>query len=124
MWPRSPRSWRVRQGSSFCVREKTGTSSEHATRVLLFHNVSYGMVMLITLRSVPLAQDSRIVIACIRACIWASLEDRPFCVFPKARRDSMHRDPGELQQFVDEHTLFNQPAYRAAASAEFGVARN
>lgn len=79
--------------------------------------------MLITLRSVPSEQDSRIVIACIRACIWASLEDRPFCVLPKAGRDSMHRDPGEPQQFVDEPALFEQPAYRAAASAEFGVAR-
>ncbi len=28
------------------------------------------------------------------------------------------------QQFVDEPALFEQPAYRAAASAEFGVARN
>jgi hypothetical protein len=39
--------------------------------------------MLITMRSVPLAQDSRIVIACIRACVWASIEDRPFCVLPQ-----------------------------------------
>ena len=51
--------------------------------------------MLITLRSLPLAQDSRIVIACIRACIWASLEDRPFCVLPNGVRELTHRGPDE-----------------------------
>lgn len=52
--------------------------------------------MLITVRSVPLEQDSRIVIACIRACIWASIEDRPFCVLPNGARYSTHCGPDEL----------------------------
>jgi hypothetical protein len=36
--------------------------------------------MLILMKSVPPAQDARIVIACIRACVWAEVEGRPFCM--------------------------------------------
>jgi hypothetical protein len=36
--------------------------------------------MFIIIRSVPSGQDSRIVIACIRACVWAGVEGRPFCM--------------------------------------------
>jgi hypothetical protein len=36
--------------------------------------------MLIIIRSLPSAQDPRIVIACIRACVWADVEGRPFCM--------------------------------------------
>jgi hypothetical protein len=36
--------------------------------------------MLIRLTAVPPATDPRIVIACIRACVWADVEGRPFCV--------------------------------------------
>ncbi len=36
--------------------------------------------MLIRLTCVPQATDSRIVIAWIRACVWADVEGRPFCV--------------------------------------------
>lgn len=35
--------------------------------------------MLIIVKSVPPTQDSRVVIACIRACVWAGIEGRPFC---------------------------------------------
>lgn len=35
--------------------------------------------MLITMKSLPPAQDPRIVVACIRACVWASIEGWPFC---------------------------------------------
>ena len=35
--------------------------------------------MLIRLTAIPLAPDSRIVIAWIRACVWADVEGRPFC---------------------------------------------
>jgi hypothetical protein len=34
--------------------------------------------MLIVMKHVPAAQDSRMVIAWIRACIWARVEGRPF----------------------------------------------
>jgi hypothetical protein len=40
---------------------------------------AWGNAMLIMMKSIPLAQDPRIVIACIRACIWADVEGRPFC---------------------------------------------
>lgn len=36
-------------------------------------------IMLIIVKSVPPTQDSRVVIACIRACVWAGIEGRPFC---------------------------------------------
>jgi hypothetical protein len=36
--------------------------------------------MLIVMTSIPSAQDPRIVIACIRACVWAGVEGRPFCM--------------------------------------------
>ncbi|WP_436825755.1 hypothetical protein [Variovorax sp. DT-64] len=36
--------------------------------------------MLIVMRTVPRTQDARLVIACIRACIWAAVEGRPFCL--------------------------------------------
>ena len=36
--------------------------------------------MLIVMKTLPRAQDSRVVIAWIRACIWAGVEGRPFCV--------------------------------------------
>jgi len=35
--------------------------------------------MQIPMQAVPSTQDSRIVIAWIRACIWATVEGRPFC---------------------------------------------
>ncbi len=35
--------------------------------------------MLIVMKTLPRAKDSRVVIACIRACVWASVEGRPFC---------------------------------------------
>ena len=35
--------------------------------------------MFIAMRTVPRAQDARLVIACIRACVWAAVEGRPFC---------------------------------------------
>jgi hypothetical protein len=38
--------------------------------------------VLIALQSMPLAQDSRVVIAYIRACVWAEIEERPFCLLP------------------------------------------
>ena len=36
--------------------------------------------MLIRLTSVPPDTDPRIVIAWIRACVWADVEGRPFCI--------------------------------------------
>ena len=36
--------------------------------------------MFIVMKSLPSAQDPRIVIACIRACVWADVEGRPFCM--------------------------------------------
>jgi len=38
--------------------------------------------MLISLMSLPLEQDPRVVVACIRACVWARIEERPFCFLP------------------------------------------
>jgi len=35
--------------------------------------------MFIIMRRLPEGQDQHIVIACIRACIWAGVEGRPFC---------------------------------------------
>jgi hypothetical protein len=35
--------------------------------------------MLVSIRSVPAGEDSRIVIECIRACVWARIEGRRFC---------------------------------------------
>jgi hypothetical protein len=35
--------------------------------------------MFIVMRTVPPVQDTRLVIACIRACVWAAVEGRPFC---------------------------------------------
>ncbi|WP_258187257.1 hypothetical protein [Variovorax sp. WS11] len=35
--------------------------------------------MFIVMRTVPPVQDTRLVIACIRACVWAAIEGRPFC---------------------------------------------
>jgi hypothetical protein len=37
--------------------------------------------MLITLHSVPAACRPDIVVACLRACVWARVEGRPFCIF-------------------------------------------
>jgi hypothetical protein len=39
--------------------------------------------MFIAMRTVPRTQDARLVIACIRACIWAAVEGRPFCPLPQ-----------------------------------------
>ena len=36
--------------------------------------------MFIVMKRVPSAQDPRIVVACIRACVWAGVEGRPFCM--------------------------------------------
>ena len=36
--------------------------------------------MFIVMKKLPSAQDPRIVIACIRACVWADVEGRPFCM--------------------------------------------
>jgi hypothetical protein len=36
--------------------------------------------MLIPIKTVPVAQDPHIVLACIRACIWAGVEGWPYCV--------------------------------------------
>ena len=36
--------------------------------------------MLIVLKSAPQVPDRSIIVACIRACVWASVEGRPFCV--------------------------------------------
>lgn len=36
--------------------------------------------MSISITAVPTAPDERIVVACIRACIWADVEGRPFCL--------------------------------------------
>lgn len=38
--------------------------------------------MFIRLLAVPLAPDRRLVVAWIRACIWADVEGRPFCRLP------------------------------------------
>jgi len=35
--------------------------------------------MLIRMKTVPQSQDPQVVIECIRACIWASIEGWPFC---------------------------------------------
>jgi hypothetical protein len=35
--------------------------------------------MLIPMKAIPVGPDPRIVIAWIRACIWADVEGRPFC---------------------------------------------
>ncbi|VTU34244.1 MULTISPECIES: hypothetical protein [unclassified Variovorax] len=35
--------------------------------------------MRIPIRTVPPTQDPGIVIECIRACVWATVEGRPFC---------------------------------------------
>jgi len=40
--------------------------------------------MFIQMRTVPQAQDARLVVACIRACVWATVEGRPFCPFNKS----------------------------------------
>lgn len=42
--------------------------------------------MLITMRKVPQVQDPHIVIACIRACVWAHVEGRPFSHLHRAVR--------------------------------------
>jgi hypothetical protein len=75
--------------------------------------------MLITMRSVPLAQDSRIVIACIRACIWASIEDRPFCVLPNGMSYSTHGRPdeGQGQGLVVSHFWINEAGPISAMSS-------
>jgi hypothetical protein len=39
--------------------------------------------MLVPINTAPLAQDPHIVLACIRACIWARIEGWPFCVMKK-----------------------------------------
>jgi hypothetical protein len=36
--------------------------------------------MLIMIKTIPTVQDPRITIACIRACIWATIEGWPYCV--------------------------------------------
>ena len=36
--------------------------------------------MLIMIDTVPSVQDRRVAIACIRACVWATIEGWPFCV--------------------------------------------
>lgn len=38
--------------------------------------------MFIRLAAVPAAPDRRLIIAWIRACIWADVEGRPFCRLP------------------------------------------
>lgn len=38
--------------------------------------------MLIRLQSVPVSPDQHMIIAWIRACIWAGVEGRPFCRLP------------------------------------------
>jgi hypothetical protein len=35
--------------------------------------------MLVPIRNVPTGEDPRIVIECIRACVWATVEGRTFC---------------------------------------------
>jgi len=35
--------------------------------------------MLVSIRRVPAGEDPRIVIECIRACVWARIEGRRFC---------------------------------------------
>jgi hypothetical protein len=35
--------------------------------------------MFILLKHVPPVLDPRVAIACIRACVWAKVEGRPFC---------------------------------------------
>ena len=36
--------------------------------------------MLIAMHHLPPAQDQHIVIACLRACVWARIEGWPFCL--------------------------------------------
>ena len=36
--------------------------------------------MLIIIKTIPSMPDPRITVACIRACIWATIEGRPYCV--------------------------------------------
>lgn len=43
-----------------------------------FSESSKEIAMLIMMKTVPAGQDPRIVIACIRACIWARVEGWPF----------------------------------------------
>ena len=42
-----------------------------------------GIIMLIFLKRVPLAIRRDIVVACLRACIWARVEGRPFCLIQR-----------------------------------------
>ncbi|WP_256856689.1 hypothetical protein [Variovorax sp. KK3] len=35
--------------------------------------------MFIVMKTVPCAPDAHLAIACIRACVWAVVEGRPFC---------------------------------------------
>lgn len=61
--------------------------------------------MLIALQSVPLTQDPRFVIACIRACVWAGVEGRPFCLLPTdyERPEPLRFPPRRLCQTLRHH---------------------
>lgn len=48
--------------------------------------------MVIRIKTVPPAQDPRFVVACIRACIWASVEGRPFCPLTYGRASPKIKD--------------------------------
>jgi hypothetical protein len=36
--------------------------------------------MFIAMQQLPAAQDPHIVLACLRACVWARIEGWPFCL--------------------------------------------
>jgi len=42
--------------------------------------------MVVMVNRLPLAQDPRIVIECIRACVWARIEGWPFSPLSEGRR--------------------------------------
>ena len=49
--------------------------------------------MVIAVRQVPSTQDPRFVVACIRACVWAEVEGRPFCRLKEPAPATASRPP-------------------------------